>query len=101
VYAERYTPGVAKTVPIRDLRASLAEYLDEVVDRREHVIVTRHGRPAAALIPLDEYEGLEETADILSDPDALDAIDAGLADLEAGKTISLAELRRHIKRRRR
>ena len=71
MYAIQYTRGMAKTVPVRELRSELARLLDDVVDRREHVIVTRHGRPAAALIPIDEYEALEETAEILSDPDAL------------------------------
>ena len=41
---------------------------------REHVTVTRHGRPAAVLIPVAEYDALEETADILSDDSMLDAI---------------------------
>jgi len=50
--------------------------LSDVADRREHVLVSRHGRPAAALVPIDEYEALEETAEILSDPEALAAVDA-------------------------
>jgi PHD/YefM family antitoxin component YafN of YafNO toxin-antitoxin module len=31
-------------------------------------------------VPIDEYEGLEETAEILSDPVAVRAIQKGLAD---------------------
>lgn len=48
--------------------------------------------PAVALVPIDEYEALEETAEILSDPDALSALEAGLADLERGETVTLGEL---------
>jgi prevent-host-death family protein len=92
---------MAKTVGVRDLRAALADLLDEVADRREHVVVTRHGRPAAVLIPVDEYDALEETAEILSDPDTLAAIDAGLADVEKGDTVTLAQLRRDIRRQHR
>jgi PHD/YefM family antitoxin component YafN of YafNO toxin-antitoxin module len=44
------------------------------------------------LVPTDEYEGLEETAEILSDSETLDAIDAGLAELPRNKTIPLIEL---------
>ncbi len=35
----------------------------------EHVTITHHGRPQAVVIPVDEYEALEETAEILSDDD--------------------------------
>ena len=100
MYAIQYTRGMAKTVPVRELRSELARLLDDVVDRREHVIVTRHGRPAAALIPIDEYEALEETAEILSDPDALAAIEAGLAEFERGEVVTLDDLRRGLAQRR-
>lgn len=91
---------MAKTVPVRELRSDLAHLLDEVADRREHVVVTRHGRPAAVLIPVDEYDALEETAEILSDADALAAIDAGLAEIERGETVPLADLRAQVAGRR-
>lgn len=92
---------MAKTVPVRELRAELAGLLDEVADRREHVIVTRRGRPAAALVPIDEYEGLEETAEILSDPVALRAIQKGLADLKAGRVATLDDVRADLAKRKR
>lgn len=84
---------MAKTVPVRDFRTHLAELLDAVADRREHVTVTRRGRPAAVLVPVDEYEALEETADILSDEDTLTSIRRGLDDLAAGDVVSLEQVR--------
>jgi antitoxin YefM len=91
---------MARVVPVRELRIRLSELLSDVADRREHVLVTRNGRPTAALVPIDEYEALEETAEILSDPDALAAIDTGLADLADGDTLTLAELREELAERR-
>jgi antitoxin YefM len=82
-----------KMIPVREFRTHLAELLDEVADRREHVTVTRHGRPAAVLVPVDEYEALEETAEILSDEDTLDAIRRGLDDLAADDLVPLHEVR--------
>jgi antitoxin YefM len=55
--------------------------------------VTRHGRPAAVLVPVDEYEALEETAEFLSDEDTLDAIRRGLEDLAAGEVVTLEQVR--------
>ena len=62
--------------------------------------MTRNGKPAAALVPVDEYEALEETAEILSDPATLDAIDAGMSELAKGDTIDLDDLRRDLATRR-
>jgi len=91
---------MSRTVPVRELRSDLAHLLDAVADRREHVVVTRHGRPAAVLIPVDEYEALEETAEILSDAQTLAAVDAGLAEIESGATVALAQLREQLAGRR-
>jgi antitoxin YefM len=91
---------MAKTVPVREFRSKLSELLSEVADGRDHVLITRNGRPAAALVPIDEYEALEETAEILSDPDALAAIETGLAELERDETVNLEDLRRELAERR-
>jgi prevent-host-death family protein len=91
---------MARTVPVRELRSNLSSLLDEVSDRRDHVLVTRNGSPAAALIPIDEYEALEETMEILSDPDALSALEVGLAEVERGETITLEDLRSELDQRR-
>lgn len=91
---------MAKTVPVRELRSNLSSLLDDVSDRRDHVLVTRNGSPAAAIVPIDEYEALEETAEILSDPAALSALEVGLAEIERGETITLGELRQELAGRR-
>jgi|SRR5918995_2723154 prevent-host-death family protein len=95
-----YTSHMAKTVPVRELRSNLSRLLDEVSDRRDHVVVTRNGSPAAALIPVDEYEALEETAEVLSDPGALAALEEGLAEISRNEVIPLAELRAELAERR-
>ena len=84
---------MSKTVPVREFRTHLADLLDEVADRREHVTITRHGRPAAVLVPVDEYQALEETAEILSDEDTLAAIRRGLDDLATGEITPLDDVR--------
>ena len=90
---------MTKTVPVKDLRRDLGPLLDEVSDRREHIVVTRHGRPAAVIIPHDEYTALEETADVLADPDAMDALTEGL-DADPVDDVTLDELRTEIARKR-
>jgi antitoxin YefM len=91
---------MTKTVPVREFRSNLAELLSDVADRRDHVVVTRNGRPAAALVPIDEYQALEETAEILSDGETLDALQAGLDELARGETIEFSDLRRDLAEKR-
>lgn len=91
---------MARIVAVRELRSNLSSLLDEVSTRRDHVLVTRNGAPAAALIPIDEYQALEETAEVLSDPSALEALEAGLAEIARDETISLAALRAELAERR-
>jgi antitoxin YefM len=100
VYLIVYTARVAKVVPVREFRSRLSELLGDVADRRDHVLVTRNGRPAAALVPIDEYEALEETAEILSERDSLAALEEGVGELERGETVSLEDLRRELAERR-
>jgi antitoxin YefM len=92
---------MAKQVPAREFRTRLSEFLDDVADRRDHVVVTRNGAPAAVLVPVDEYDALEETAELLSDPNALAAIEDGLAELKRNETVTLDELRDELAERRR
>ena len=101
MYSIWSTYGVSKTVPVRELRSELSHVIDQVADLREHVIVTRHGRPAAVLVPVDEYEALEETAEILSDADTMAAIEEGQREVERGETVTLDELRQELRSRRR
>src|SRR5436309_8091118 len=96
----QYTWPMAKTVPVRELRSNLSALISEVAERRDHVLVTRNGKPAAALVPIDEYDALEETAEILSDSKTLAAIEAGLAELARGDSVTLDDLRRDLGERR-
>jgi len=85
-------------VPARELRERLADFLTAVAERREHIVITRRGRPAAVLVPPDEYAALEETLDILGDPMSLKALMQGLADNPADD-IDLDELRAELRQR--
>ncbi|HET9289430.1 MAG TPA: type II toxin-antitoxin system Phd/YefM family antitoxin, partial [Actinomycetes bacterium] len=67
----------------------------EVVERleREHgrVVITKHGRPAAVMLSLEDLESLEETLAILSDPELMAAVREADADVAAGGTTRLSK----------
>lgn len=85
-------------VPVREARERLAELLTAVADRREHIVITRRGRPAAVLVPPDEYAALEETLDVLADPDSLRALVRGLTD-DPADDVEFDDLRTELRQR--
>ena len=56
---------------LREVRDHFSEVVDRVEFHHERVTVTRNGRPVAVLISPADLAELEETLDVLSDPDAL------------------------------
>lgn len=59
------------TVPLRSVRDHLSDYVDQVEHEHDRIVVTRNGRPAAVLISPDDLAELEETIEVLRDPEAL------------------------------
>lgn len=92
---------VAMTVePLRNVRDHLSEFVDRAEREHERVVVTRNGRPAAVLIGYDDLAGLEETLDILSDPEALGEIRRAEAEVERGEGIRGVDAIRALRPRR-
>ena len=48
-------------------------------------MVTKHGRPAAVLLSIEDLESLEETLEVLSDAKLIDDIRKGHRDVKAGR----------------
>jgi prevent-host-death family protein len=80
-------------VPLGDARNRLSEYVTDVERTHERVTITRHGRPAAVLISVDDLASLEETLEILGTPGALEAIREGQADAAAGRFVDNDQLK--------
>ncbi len=60
-----------RTQSLRDVRDHLSEVIDRVEHQHERVIVTRNGKSAAVILSPDDLEQMEETINVLSDPEAL------------------------------
>lgn len=95
-----YTTSVT-AVPIRTAKDKLSALVDQVEGTHERVTITRNGQPAAVLVSPDDLEALEETLDVLSDPDLMAQLRQAEAELRRGDTYSETELRDLIARRRR
>jgi prevent-host-death family protein len=59
------------TEPLRTVRDHLSEFVDRVEHQHERIVLTRNGHAAAVLISPEDLAQLEETIDVLGDPEAL------------------------------
>ena len=75
---------MTKMLPISEVKTRLLELVRGVFERADEIVITRNGRPAAILVSLEEYEGLRETLEILSDPEAMAQIRRGEAYFRRG-----------------
>jgi prevent-host-death family protein len=57
--------------PLREVRDHFSDVVDRVEHHHERITVTRNGRPVAVLISPADLAELEETLDVLSNPEAL------------------------------
>ncbi len=55
--------------------------------KQKVVAITRDGVPSAVLLSMDQFEGLMETIDILSDQKAMRSLTRSLKQAERGKWV--------------
>lgn len=84
---------MSRTLPLAEIKAHLSEIVDEVEEQHERVTLTRNGRPAAVLISPDDLEALEDTLEVLADPQARAEIERARAQIASGDGIDADELR--------
>lgn len=77
--------SAAEHLSLADVKNRLSEVIDRLEREHGRVVVTKHGRPAAVLLSVEDLESLEETLEVLSDPKLVDDIRKGDQDVKAGR----------------
>ena len=76
--------------------AEVRNHLSEVVERleREHgrIVITKHGRPAAVVLSIEDLDSLEETLEILSTGSLMDDVRDGLVELGLDGAVALSRV---------
>lgn len=80
-------------VPVSDFKAQAADWLKRVADTGQPVVITQNGKAAGVLVSPSEFDRLRDRAGLL------EAIDAGLADENAGRVVTHATVVSEMKRR--
>jgi len=82
--------ALSEHLSLADVKNRLSEVIDTLEREHGRVVVTKHGRPAAVMINVDDLESLEETLEILSNPALMAAIRAGEEDVAELRTPRLS-----------
>lgn len=70
---------------LRDVKNHLSEVVDQVEREHDRVVITKHGKPAAVVISVDDLTSLEETLEIAGRPRLMEQIRDSLGELAAGE----------------
>lgn len=65
-------------MPLTQAKARISGLVERLINLKEHIVITKHGKPVAALIPFEEWEkivsadvgGLASVAPLAEDLDA-------------------------------
>jgi len=80
-------------IPLKDLKTNPGKVVKHVSDTKRPALLTRRGRGVAVVQSLSEYERGEEERRFMRD------VLRGLDDLESGRELDLAEVRRRFGRK--
>ena len=64
---------------LKDVKNHLSEVVEQVEREHDRVVITKHGRPAAVVLSVDDLSSLEETLGIGGRPTLLKQVPARLA----------------------
>lgn len=80
-------------IPISDARANLPDLVSKVSENLDRVVITVNGKPKAVLVSAEELESLEETAEVLAIPGALESIKKSEKQIKKGQFVLLEDLK--------
>lgn len=76
---------------LKDVKNRLSEVVDQVEREHDRVVITKHGRPAAVVVSVEDLASLEETLEIMARPRLIAQIRDSLAELESEPATALTK----------
>ncbi|MHB9004322.1 MAG: type II toxin-antitoxin system Phd/YefM family antitoxin [Coriobacteriia bacterium] len=77
-------------VPLGDMKVNPGKIVRRIDETGRPVLLTSHGRGVAVVQALSEYESAQEEREFMR------AVVTGLADIDAGRVVSLADVKRRL-----
>lgn len=79
-------------ISVADARNDLADLLNRVAYGKERMVITRHGRELAALVPVEDLQLIDKLRQYVLRKDAANAF----AELDEGKSLAWETLRSEL-----
>jgi len=87
--------------PLSEFRANVATFVEHVQATKRPLVLTQHGRSAAILLAVEEYEALIDRADLASDVWTAEKQIAAGKGIAHGKALAMVRARLASRSRRR
>jgi len=84
---------MSETLPLAQVKSKFSEMVDRVEQTHDRIVVTRNGRPAAVMMSPDELASIEDTLELLADPDARRELAEARDAHDRGDYVTADELR--------
>jgi len=94
---------IEHTLLLSELQRELVKLPDRFTEPLEATIVTRDGKKVMAILPyytykalLETLESLQETLEIMSDPETMAALREGIQAMERGETVAWEDVQKEL-----
>jgi prevent-host-death family protein len=84
--------GAVEALEITEVRHNLAEVINQVAYGKERVLITRHGKQLVALVPVEDYQLLEDLEDRID----LEKTRAALDEAKAQGTVPWEQVKAEL-----
>jgi prevent-host-death family protein len=82
-----------KTIPLAEAKKHLSSLVRDVEEKYDRFAITKNGVSKAVILSTEEFEGLLETLDLLSNEEETDAVARAKKQVEKKETVSLDTIR--------
>lgn len=82
------------TIGVRELARHASSIINDIEQKKEPALITRRGRPVVYMLPIDSEEF--EDFVLAHAPQFVEGMTTADAELAAGETVSLANLRKEL-----
>jgi antitoxin YefM len=83
--------AAAEHMPLAEVKNRLSEVVDRLEREHGRVIITKHGRPAAVVITIEDLEDLEETLNVMSDPKLMRRVRQAQSEIDTGTATKMTK----------
>ncbi len=87
---------MTKTIPLAEAKKNLSALIKDVEEKYDRITITKNGVNAAVILSSEEFEGLLETLDIVSDQEEREAIMRAKEQVREGRTVPLEDLKSRL-----